>query len=261
MVNAIGAGTASPESDAATPKADPPSSTAKITTTALAPAAVPEGGSATFTVKLAAAPTADVILAIANRGTSNDDADLTASPASLRFTPANWNIAQTVRIAAVPDTDVANGSAVFTFTAYSSDADFNNIRRTLTATENDSSMGITASSATVTVPEGDVAAYTLVLNAPPTHAVTVAIAKAAGGDPNIGVRPASLVFTADSWDIPRTVSLLAAEDGDIAEAAPPSPTPPAASMPTTTVSASPASPPPKPTTTWGQRCSPPRASP
>ncbi|MDP9863205.1 MULTISPECIES: glycoside hydrolase family 48 protein [Streptosporangium] len=77
--------------------------------------AVPEGGNADLSVKLSKAPAANVTVTTARTG---GDTDLTVgSGGSLTFTPANWNTAQTVRIAAAEDADQTSGSAEFTATA------------------------------------------------------------------------------------------------------------------------------------------------
>ncbi|MEU8266906.1 glycoside hydrolase family 48 protein [Sphaerisporangium sp. NPDC049002] len=73
---------------------------------------VPEGGTATYTVKLSKAPTANVT--VTTTKASGGDADLTVqSGGSLTFTTANWNTAQTVTIAAAEDADTTAGTATF----------------------------------------------------------------------------------------------------------------------------------------------------
>ena len=62
---------------------------------------VPEGGGATYTVALTSQPTANVTVAPSVTG----DSDVTASPASLTFTPSNWAAAQTVRVRVAEDAD------------------------------------------------------------------------------------------------------------------------------------------------------------
>ena len=57
------------------------------------------GGTATFTVVLDSQPTANVTIALS----SSDTTEATVSPASLTFTPANWNVAQTVTVTGVDD--------------------------------------------------------------------------------------------------------------------------------------------------------------
>nr|BFE86005.1 hypothetical protein GCM10020093_086060 [Planobispora longispora] len=77
--------------------------------------AVPEGGDANLSVKLSKAPAANVTVTTAR---SSGDADLTVDTgASLTFTPADWNTAQTVKIKAAEDADTTSGSAEFTATA------------------------------------------------------------------------------------------------------------------------------------------------
>jgi hypothetical protein len=70
---------------------------------------VKQGGTTTFGVTLAGAPASNVAVAIAKTGS----ADLTASPLSLTFTPANWNVAQNVTVASA-DNGGALGTATFT---------------------------------------------------------------------------------------------------------------------------------------------------
>ena len=57
------------------------------------------GGTATFSVVLTAQPTANVSTALS----TSDATEGTVSPASLTFTTANWNTAQTVTVTGVDD--------------------------------------------------------------------------------------------------------------------------------------------------------------
>ena len=77
----------------------------------LAPArlTIAEGSSASFTLALAALPKGRVTVAV-----SSDHGDVTVSPASLTFTPSDWNSAQTVTVSAAKDDDAANESATLT---------------------------------------------------------------------------------------------------------------------------------------------------
>ena len=72
---------------------------------------VPEGGTASFTVKLAAAPTSDVLVTISQQAGS--DPDVSANKSTLTFTPTNWNVAQTVTLAAAEDADSTNNQSFF----------------------------------------------------------------------------------------------------------------------------------------------------
>ena len=62
---------------------------------------VDEGATATYTVKLNGPPTGEVTVAI----TSDDTGAATVSPASLTFTPTDWNTPQTVTVTGVEDSD------------------------------------------------------------------------------------------------------------------------------------------------------------
>ena len=79
--------------------------------------AVPEGGEASYQVKLASKPAQDVEVCIGLSVRDNNDADITFKgqagdvvALNLTFTPANWNTAQTVTLAAAEDDDDVNGA-------------------------------------------------------------------------------------------------------------------------------------------------------
>jgi hypothetical protein len=70
---------------------------------------VPEAGTATYSVRLAVQPAANVT--VTSTAATTGDADLTVSAgASLTFTTANWNVTQNVTLAAAEDADTANGT-------------------------------------------------------------------------------------------------------------------------------------------------------
>ena len=81
------------------------------------------GGTATFTVVLNTQPTANVTIALS----SSNPAEGTVLPASLVFTSANWNVAQTVTVTGVDDA-VVDGPITYTIVtapAVSTDANYN----------------------------------------------------------------------------------------------------------------------------------------
>ncbi len=86
---------------------------------------VREGGSASYTVNLVKAPTADVTIAVTRNATG--DADLMVNPASLTFTSTTWRTRQTVTVSAAVDDDAVNGLATFAHAATSTDTDYNGI--------------------------------------------------------------------------------------------------------------------------------------
>jgi glucose/arabinose dehydrogenase len=69
---------------------------------------VGEAASASFTVKLAAAPAANVTVTVAR---SSGTSDVTSSPASLTFTPTNFATPQTVTVTAADDADLVDEGA------------------------------------------------------------------------------------------------------------------------------------------------------
>ena len=197
------------DDDEPAPSAPPPSGAPsyKLTLSATA-VTVPEGGTASYTVALGASPTGTVTVAVARE---SGDADLTAEPATLTFTAANWSTPQTVTVSAADDADAVNGSAVFAHTA--AGGGYAGAVATLTATEADDDHRLTLSAAAVTVPEGGTASYTVALGTAPTGTVTVAVARESG-DADLTAEPATLTFTAANWSTPQTVTVRAADDAD-----------------------------------------------
>ena len=76
---------------------------------------VPEGGTASFTIRLSQQPSASVTVTVARTA---GDTDITVQGSATRtFTTANWNTPQTVTLAAAEDTDSTNGNATITASA------------------------------------------------------------------------------------------------------------------------------------------------
>ncbi len=76
---------------------------------------VPEGGTNTFKVKLSAAPSANLTVAVAR--TAGDTDVSVSTGATLTFSTTNWGTEQTVTLAAAQDADNASGSATVTASA------------------------------------------------------------------------------------------------------------------------------------------------
>ncbi len=74
---------------------------------------VPEGGSATFTVRMSAEPGATILLALQ----SDDSTRLTMTPASLQFSDATFMTAQTVTVQAAEDADASSEHRVITLSS------------------------------------------------------------------------------------------------------------------------------------------------
>jgi cellulose 1,4-beta-cellobiosidase len=88
-----------------------------------------EGGTASFTVRLAINPTTNIFVKIA-RIAGDTDLDVSGS-GTLTFTPTNWNVPQMVILHAGVDADTSNGQATFAISSSGL------ARQLLTATESD----------------------------------------------------------------------------------------------------------------------------
>ena len=171
---------------------------------------VDEGGSATYTVRLATRPTEAVTVALA--GASGG---VTVEPASLSFSTSAWGTAQTVTVRAASDDDASDGSASFTHTASGGDYGPSSVTGTVSVTvTDDDTPALVLSSTALTVDEGASATYTVRLATQPTEAVTVALSGASGG---VSVQPASLSFSASAWSTAQTVTVRAASDDDASD--------------------------------------------
>ena len=189
------------------------------------------GCTASYTVALESRPSVSVTIAVAKQPGGDDD--LRAAPASLEFTPSNWDAAQTVTVSAAGDEDVEDGRAVFAHTATSGDSAYRAIEiASVTAVEQDTtSETVPSSGAGVTVyPKSltikDDARYEVVLDSKPSANVTVVVR-----NPRIEVinlltpshdisedngQRYSLTFTPSNWSHPQPVwmSVRNGDDGD-----------------------------------------------
>ena len=168
-------------------------------------------GQDTFTIVLNSEPTSNVVFNL----TSNDITEGTVSPATITFTPVNWNAPQTVTITGVND-NVQDGSPTYQIVMGSpttSDARYAaqvvpNV--TVTNLDNDTA-GINVVAAALTTTEaGATASFTVVLNSEPTVDVVLPIAS---NDTTEGTLSApSLTFTAGNWNVPQPVTVTGVDD-------------------------------------------------
>ena len=178
------------------------------------------GGTAQFTVVLTSQPTADVTIGL----TSSDPTEGTVSAASVTFTAANWNVAQTVTVTGVDDflDDGDIAYTIVTAAAVSGDPGYSGLNGadvSLTNSDNDTA-GITVSptAGLVTTEAGGTAQFTVVLTSQPTADVTIGLTSS---DLTEGtVSAASVTFTAANWNVAQTVTVTGVDDflddGDIA---------------------------------------------
>jgi len=177
------------------------------------------GGTAQFAVVLTSAPTANVAIGLS----SSDPTEGSVSPTQLTFTPANWNVPQTVTVTGLDD-DLRDGHVAYTIItapAVSGDALFDgkNPSDVSVTNRDDDSPGITVSptSGLVTTEGGGTAQFTVVLDGRSTADVTVPLSSS---DPTEGVADtAAVTFTPANWNTPQVVTITGLDDlefdGDI----------------------------------------------
>ena len=177
---------------------------------------VTEGSTAKYSVRLAQQPSANVTVAVAVVAGGDADISITSpSGGSLTFTTGNWNITQDVTLSAAEDNDLADGQATIRHTA--SGGGYASVTGDVTATEDDNdlpSLVFTRDSLTVT--EGATANYSVSLRYQPHASVAVSVLRASG-DTDLSPDPPLLLYTTTNWNIPKRVTVTAAQDDDGAD--------------------------------------------
>ena len=116
---------------------------------------VDEGGNGSYTVKLDAQPTSDVVIGVTKSGSP----DVTVSPATLTFSSSNWDTAQTVTVAAAQDADAVNDAASIAHAVDASrsanEFDAVTIAGVAVTVTDDDTAGVTVSASTLSVTEGN----------------------------------------------------------------------------------------------------------
>lgn len=185
--------------------------------------AVGEGSTATYTLRLNSAPEQNVTITPA----SADTAVATVAPASLTFTPANWQSAQTVTVTGEQDADAGDSTVIVSHTTTSSDLAWDNINlflQDVTVTVEDDDMArITVDTnpntsgvqtTPVSVTEGGTETYEVALSHPPTALVQIDLTLSGDtGFEGVEANPLGLTFGPDDW-APKTVTVSAGEDLD-----------------------------------------------
>ncbi len=181
--------------------------------------AVAEGGSAAYTVVLDALPASDVVIGVTRSGSS----DVTVSPATLTFSPSNWDTAQTVTVRAAQDADAVNDAASITHAVDASrsadEFDAVSVAGVAVTVADDDTAGVSVSETTLTVAEGNSSTYTVVLDAQPASDVVITVSSdnsdvTADTDAATSGNQTTLTFTSSNWDTAQTVTVRAAQDAD-----------------------------------------------
>ena len=171
---------------------------------------IAEGGSDSYEVVLASQPAHDVTITITHGG----DPDIGIANRELTFTDSDWEMAQTVTVAAAQDEDARDDTATLGHSVASTDGDYNGIGVSeveVTATD-DETASVSITPTQLTIAEGGSDSYRVVLTSQPAHDVTVTITH--GGDNDIDSDPDKLTFSPSNWNQEKTVTVTSAQDDD-----------------------------------------------
>ncbi|HUQ04275.1 MAG TPA: hypothetical protein VM261_17370 [Kofleriaceae bacterium] len=171
------------------------------------PVDVIEGMSRNFNVRLQFQPASDVTLTV----TSLNTALATVAPASVTFTPGNYNTNQPVVVTAPQDVDVSSGLTAIRLESLPDAL----MRDVSVAVTDDDQLLIETTTVSVTLGEAGTAMFGVRLSAMPGAAVTV---NASSGDSTIAtVSPAQLMFTTANYNTYQMVTVTGVADSDLAD--------------------------------------------
>jgi len=170
------------------------------------------GGQATFSVQLQSQPTAPVTIPL----DSSDSAEGMVTPTVIAFTALDWNIPKVVTVLGMDDAkaDGNRSYAILFSPAISSDPEYQGLVAPavqLSNTDNDTP-GITANGAKDlrTTESGGLVTFTIVLDSQPAADVTIGLSSNNTGEGNVS--PATMTFSASSWNTPQTVTVTGVDD-------------------------------------------------
>ena len=172
-----------------------------------------DGGTATFTVVLDSEPVAEVTISLSSSDTTED------TVASLTFTPAGWNQAQTVTVTGVDD-DVVDGDLPYTIVtaAASTDPVYDGLDPadvSVTNTDDDTAwVTVTPTTGLVTTEASGTASFTVMLESEPVADVTISLSSSETTEGTVS--PTSLTFAPTAWNTPQTVTVTGVDD-DVAD--------------------------------------------
>jgi hypothetical protein len=174
-----------------------------------------KGEFATFTIALTSKPTSEVRIPLISTNTGEG----IVSPTILTFTPDNYRAPQTVTVTGVDD-KMEDGNQAYRIATYNAESDDLGYKGLpvpdveVTNTDDDSA-GIFVrplKTPLETSEKGDTAQFTVVLTSQPAPMTTVTIPLSSTNAQEGTVSPATLVFTGDNWNAPRTVTVTGVND-------------------------------------------------
>ncbi|MBF2755781.1 MAG: hypothetical protein ISN29_11080, partial [Gammaproteobacteria bacterium AqS3] len=167
---------------------------------------VQEGSSRIFTVRMQSQPSASRSISVQ----SADTGAVTAIPATLNFTTANWNQPQPVTVHGIQDSDAVNERVDVNLAVVGGG---HTASVSVSVTDDDApSLSISPTSLTLT--EGERGSFSLSLDSQPTQSVSVALTQPSNTDVKI-LGSTELTFTTANWNRGQSVSVVTEEDVDI----------------------------------------------
>jgi hypothetical protein len=170
------------------------------------------GHADTFDLVLTSQPAADVTFAV----TSSDPAEGLPTPSSITFTPADWNVPQTITVTGVDDA-VDDGDVAYSILlapGVSDDPDYSGlVPGSVGVTNGDNDVAgiqVTPNAGLATTEAGGTATLSVVLTSQPTASVVIPVASS---DPSEGgVSSSSLTFTTANWNVAQTITVTGVDD-------------------------------------------------
>jgi hypothetical protein len=164
-----------------------------------------------FRVVLHSQPVANVTVHVA----SSDTTEGTVYPASIIFTPADWNVSQTITVRGVND-NLADGDIAYQVDLTSTSADpiyngFTGDSVSVTNLDNDRAGFLITPPGTLVVSEfGDSETFTIAALKRPTGPVRITLASSDLGEGFVA--PAVVTITPGNWNQPRTITVTGVDD-------------------------------------------------
>ncbi|MEL7034765.1 MAG: DUF4347 domain-containing protein [Cyanobacteria bacterium J06592_8] len=170
-----------------------------------------EGEPTTYQLRLSSQPTADVTITL----TSDNPNEGNPSPETITFTPADWNIPQTVTVTGVDD-NINDRDVEYNIisTASSFDPNYNGATISnvtlINEDDDDSGISLTPPVEATTTEDGTPVNFGYVLESQPLADVTINLTNT---NPNEGtLSTQSLIFTPTNWNLPQTVTVTGVDD-------------------------------------------------
>ena len=169
------------------------------------------GSTASFTMVLTSEPTADVVIPVS----SSVITEGTVSVSSVTFTPANWDLLQTITVTGIDD-EIQDGDISYNIVlgaSISSDPSYNAIDKAdinLINQDNDVANILISAISGATTEAGTTAWVTVVLTTEPTGDVVMPVSSS---DITEGaVAQSSITFTTSNWDTVQTIVVAGLDD-------------------------------------------------